>query len=250
MHDPANSATRIGCVEHSRDAWGWNWLDDAAQDLRLGVRALVRAPAFAITAVLILTFGIGLNLTLFQMANVGSSAAAGHQVAGDAGALQPAVAGDRISGRSLFAGAAGRARQHRAVGGAARGHQRRCVGQRAVACHVASSRPTGFRSSAVRRAQGRLVRRGSRQRHVRAGRRDQSPLLAHQARLRSDRRRQHGGCQPHSGDAGRHHAARVRRAPISISRPCGSRSTSASTCSPTARSFAHGSRKTRRCTGD
>ena len=71
MHDPATFGDTHRFVEQSRDAWGWNWLDDAGQDLKLGLRALMRAPAFAITAVLILTFGIGLNLTLYQMANVG-----------------------------------------------------------------------------------------------------------------------------------------------------------------------------------
>ena len=70
MHDPAKFGDTHRFVEQSRDAWGWNWLDDAAQDLRLGVRGLLRAPTFAITGVLILTFGIGLNLTLFQMVNV------------------------------------------------------------------------------------------------------------------------------------------------------------------------------------
>ncbi len=57
-------------LERSRDAWGWNWLDDAAQDLRQGLRSLGRTPGFTVTAVLILTFGIGLNITLFQMANI------------------------------------------------------------------------------------------------------------------------------------------------------------------------------------
>src|SRR5687767_12275421 len=72
MHDPAMfGADTHRFVEQSRDAWGWNWLDDAAQDLKLGVRGLMRAPAFAVTAALIITFGIGLNLTLYQMANVG-----------------------------------------------------------------------------------------------------------------------------------------------------------------------------------
>ena len=71
MHDPARFGDTHRMLERSRDAWGWNWLDDATQDLRLGMRGLVRAPAFGITAVLILTFGIGLNLTLYQMANVG-----------------------------------------------------------------------------------------------------------------------------------------------------------------------------------
>lgn len=70
MHDPAKFGDTHRLLERSRDAWGWNWLDDAAQDLKLGMRGLMRAPAFAMTAVLILTFGIGLNLTLYQMASV------------------------------------------------------------------------------------------------------------------------------------------------------------------------------------
>jgi predicted permease len=70
MHDPGKFGDTHRLLERSRDAWGWNWLDDAVQDLKLGLRGLMRAPAFAITGVLILTFGIGLNLTLFQMANV------------------------------------------------------------------------------------------------------------------------------------------------------------------------------------
>ena len=70
MHDPARFGDTHRFIEQSRDAWGWNWLDDAMQDFKLGVRGLLRAPTFAITGVLILTFGIGLNLTLFQMVNV------------------------------------------------------------------------------------------------------------------------------------------------------------------------------------
>jgi putative ABC transport system permease protein len=71
MHDPSKFGDTHRLLEYSRDAWGWNWLDDAMQDLRVGVRTLVKSPSFAITAMLILTFGIGLNLTLFQMIRVG-----------------------------------------------------------------------------------------------------------------------------------------------------------------------------------
>jgi predicted permease len=70
MNDPSTFGDTHRMLEQSRDAWGWNWLDDAVQDLTLGVRGLMRSPAFAITGALILTFGIGLNLTLFQMVNV------------------------------------------------------------------------------------------------------------------------------------------------------------------------------------
>ena len=71
MHDPTRFGDTHRLLEYSRDAWGWNWLDDAMQDLTVGVRTLAKSPSFAITATLILTFGIGLNLTLFQMIRVG-----------------------------------------------------------------------------------------------------------------------------------------------------------------------------------
>lgn len=71
MHDPSKFGDTHRMLERSRDAWGWNWLDDAMQDLVVGVRALVKSPSFAITATLILTFGIGLNVALYQMIQVG-----------------------------------------------------------------------------------------------------------------------------------------------------------------------------------
>jgi predicted permease len=71
MHDPSKFGDTHRLLEYSRDEWGWNWLDDAMQDLSVGFRTLLKSPSFAITATLILTFGIGLNLTLFQMIQVG-----------------------------------------------------------------------------------------------------------------------------------------------------------------------------------
>jgi predicted permease len=54
--------------EESRDVWQWNWLDTAWQDLVCAWRTL--SLGFAITAGLILSLGIGLNLTFFQIVNV------------------------------------------------------------------------------------------------------------------------------------------------------------------------------------
>ena len=71
MVDPSRFGDTHRLIEQSRDAWGWNWLDDALHDLSVGMRTLRRSPSFAITATLILTFGIGINLTLFQMMRVG-----------------------------------------------------------------------------------------------------------------------------------------------------------------------------------
>jgi hypothetical protein len=70
MSDGSRFGSTHRLIEQSRDAWGWNWLDDATQDFRQGMRALKRSPVFTITAILILSFAIGLNLTVFQMANV------------------------------------------------------------------------------------------------------------------------------------------------------------------------------------
>jgi len=71
MHDPSTFGDTHRMLERSRDAWGWNWLDDAMQDLTVGIRTLAKSPSFAIMATLILTFGIGLNVTLYQMIQVG-----------------------------------------------------------------------------------------------------------------------------------------------------------------------------------
>ena len=70
MPDPGKFGDTHRLLEQSRDAWGWNWLDDAMQDLKQGLRMLRRAPVFVVTATLILSFGIGLNVTLYQMASV------------------------------------------------------------------------------------------------------------------------------------------------------------------------------------
>ncbi|HKW02746.1 MAG TPA: ADOP family duplicated permease [Vicinamibacterales bacterium] len=49
---------------------GWEAIfGSIGQDLRVGLRRLVRAPAFTFTAVLSLAFGLGANTTLFSIAN-------------------------------------------------------------------------------------------------------------------------------------------------------------------------------------
>ena len=53
--------------EDAREIWTWRWLDGVAQDLRYGVRSLRRQPGFALTAVLTLSMGIGLNTTVATM---------------------------------------------------------------------------------------------------------------------------------------------------------------------------------------
>ena len=51
--------------EAHRDARGWSWLEDLAQDVRYAVRGLRRAPGFALAATLILGLGIGGAAAMF-----------------------------------------------------------------------------------------------------------------------------------------------------------------------------------------
>lgn len=57
-----NFGNTLRMREQSYEAWGWTWLDRLLQDLRYGVRILVRAPGFSLLAVLVLAVGIGVNL--------------------------------------------------------------------------------------------------------------------------------------------------------------------------------------------
>ena len=53
--------------EHTRDVWGWRWLDDVGRDVRHATRALWRSPGFAATVVIVLALGIGANTAMFSV---------------------------------------------------------------------------------------------------------------------------------------------------------------------------------------
>ena len=48
--------------EEAGDQWGWTWLDHVRQDILYGMRSLGRSPGFALTAIAVLSLGIGVNL--------------------------------------------------------------------------------------------------------------------------------------------------------------------------------------------
>jgi predicted permease len=55
--------------EHARETWSWQWLESLARDVRQGTRRLMRAPSFALTAIVVLALGIGANIALFTVVN-------------------------------------------------------------------------------------------------------------------------------------------------------------------------------------
>ena len=53
--------------EEVRETWVWRWLDNVGRDIRYAFRALRRSPAFAITALLSLALGTGVNAAIFSL---------------------------------------------------------------------------------------------------------------------------------------------------------------------------------------
>jgi predicted permease len=54
-------------VEGTREVWVWRWLEQLRQDVRYGLRLLVRDRAFSTVAVLTLALGMGVSTALFSV---------------------------------------------------------------------------------------------------------------------------------------------------------------------------------------
>src|SRR5687767_6464104 len=62
---------KFGGVEPAREAAldqvRGAWVFDLIRDMRIGLRTLARVPAFAVTAILTLAFGVGISAAMFSV---------------------------------------------------------------------------------------------------------------------------------------------------------------------------------------
>ncbi len=63
MREMGNAAL---VADVTRAKWGWQWLERVAQDVRYGLRGILRKPAFALIVIATLAVGIGANTAIFS----------------------------------------------------------------------------------------------------------------------------------------------------------------------------------------
>ena len=63
----ARNGNRVVIAEQAHDAIGWQWFEDLRQDVRYGVRGLLKDRRFAVTALVTLALGIGATTAIFSV---------------------------------------------------------------------------------------------------------------------------------------------------------------------------------------
>ena len=67
MADPERFGSTLRLGDAAREVWGWTWLEQLVQDLRVARRALARDPVFLATTTATLALAIGANTAIFSV---------------------------------------------------------------------------------------------------------------------------------------------------------------------------------------
>ena len=69
MGEPTRFGNTLRLREHSRDVWGWGWLDTLTRDLRFAFRGLRRTAGFSLVAITSLSLGLALTTSTVSVVN-------------------------------------------------------------------------------------------------------------------------------------------------------------------------------------
>lgn len=78
--------TRV--AEETREIWSIVWLEQLWQDVRYGIRTLLRNPGFTAVVVLTLALGIGMNTAVFSLYDPANKRAADWRMLGQVGSIR------------------------------------------------------------------------------------------------------------------------------------------------------------------